>query len=446
MQSGKFSSTYRLATASLALASGLTGLTGCGITASELSAPIKATGAALQGSVHGGQQPVTGSTIQLYAANTTGYGVGSYALLTTPVTTNSGGGFNITGTYTCPSATSQVYITATGGNPGLSGNNPNLAMMAALGACGNLSASSFISINELTTVASVYPLAQFMTSMSAVSSSASNAAGLASAFATVNNIANVGNGALPGPTLPSGAILPSSELNTLADILASCINSAGLTSNADTTSNCGKLFAYSTPTGGTAPTDTVGAMLNIVKNPTSNVNNLLALAAPSSPFQPTLASAKDFTLSIRYTKGLGIAPAAVAIDQTGNLWIPNANSNSVSVLSPQGAPVTGSPYTDSRLGNIYSIAIDQSGNAWVPSYSSGRLYSVTPTGTITMSSVSLGGGSNSIAIDGQGILWIPSSSSNSVVAVTTSGATTTGSTTYTGAGLNAPVAVAINPH
>jgi hypothetical protein len=106
------------------------------------------------GSVHGGQQPVVGATIQLYTVGTTADGSAATPLLTSTVTSDSTGSFTITGLYSCTGAT-QVYIVATGGNPGLSTTNPNIALMAALGSCSALTPSTFININELTTVADV---------------------------------------------------------------------------------------------------------------------------------------------------------------------------------------------------------------------------------------------------------------------------------------------------
>ena len=79
---------------------------------------ISLAGGQLRGNVHGGQQPVTGSSVQLYAAGTTGYGSAATALLSSPVVTDASGSFTITGGYTCPSPTSQLYIVARGGNPG----------------------------------------------------------------------------------------------------------------------------------------------------------------------------------------------------------------------------------------------------------------------------------------------------------------------------------------
>jgi len=51
--------------ASLSLA-----LTGCALTST--ATPTSQPGIALTGAVHGGQQPITGAHVYLYAANTTG--------------------------------------------------------------------------------------------------------------------------------------------------------------------------------------------------------------------------------------------------------------------------------------------------------------------------------------------------------------------------------------
>ena len=240
-----------------ALGLGMTGatllLSGCGISTSSLATATSSPIAQLQmqGNVHGGQQPVSGATIRLYATNASGYGGLSYTLLNSAVATTANGNFSITGDYTCPSSSSMVYITATGGSPSSGVSNPNLALMAALGACSTLTPATFISINELTTVASVYALAPFMTGYAAVGTSPANALGLTNAFATVNKLANITTGAIPGTALPAGSTIPSTELNTLADILASCINSSGGT--AGDSSYCGRLFSYTTPPGGLSP-------------------------------------------------------------------------------------------------------------------------------------------------------------------------------------------------
>jgi DNA-binding beta-propeller fold protein YncE len=422
------------------------GLTGCGVSSGGVA--VATTGAAaakvaLTGTVFGGQQAVSGATIQLYATGVSGYGSASYALFGTPVLTNSQGSFALGNNFTCPTALSQVYLVATGGNSG-SGNNPNLALMTALGDCYDLGGVSRVSINELTTVATVYALAPFMGGYTSVGTSTGNAQGLTNGFGSVNLLANVQSGGVPG-TLPAGATAPTTELNTLADIIATCVNSEGGT--AGDGSPCGILFAAVTPAGETAPTDTVGAALAIAKNPGYNTVNLVPLAAPRSPYQPVLSSATDFTVSINYTGGGFSSPSASAIDGSGNVWVTNAGNNTVSVLTAAGTPVTGTPYSGSGLNVPSAIAIDASGNAWVADKGSSQLTVFTSAGTGSHPAVSGLNGPSGVSIDGQGIVWVTNGAGNSVTAVTTSGTTATGSTTFSGVGgITAPMGLAINPH
>ncbi len=415
--------------------------TGCGMnTTAALNAPVVTPGVALKGSVHGGQQPVSGSSIQLYVASTAGYAAPASALLTVPVSTDGGGGFNITGDYTCPSSASQVYIVASGGNSG-GGVNANLAMMTALGSCGNLASTSFISINEVTTVATAYALSPFMTSVANVGTSATNTAGLANAFATVNRLANTGSGTSAG-TLPAGAVAPATEINTLADILAACINTTGTAAGG--TTPCSMLFSYTTPSGSAAPTDTIGAILNIAKNPGANVKSLLSLTGPSSPFQPVLSAASDFSVSIKYKPTLS-KPSASAIDPSGNVWITNSTNNTVSVITANGTPVAFSPLSGSGLNAPSAIAFDAAGDAFVTNKGGNTLSAFTPAGVGSQTAATGLVAPSSVAIDGQGLIWITNSGANSVVSVVATGTTVQSSTTFSGAGVTTPVSVAINP-
>jgi trimeric autotransporter adhesin len=172
--------------------------------------------------VHGGQQPVSGATLQLYVVGTTGDGSAATPLLTRTVTSDANGYFDITGAYTCPSPSTLVYITATGGNPGLGAgtNNAAIALMAALGTCGSLQTSTIININELTTVAAVWPLAPFISSYSSIGSGTADAAALASAFTLASEYVNTTTGTAPGLNVPAGTTIPVAQLNTLADILS----------------------------------------------------------------------------------------------------------------------------------------------------------------------------------------------------------------------------------
>ena len=123
----------------------------------------------ITGLVHGGQQPITGATVQMWAAGTTtGYGAGAIAV-GSPVTTDSNGNFDLNpgGGGSAPCADGQLnYITATGGSSQGAGGTVNsaAALMLALPALCNkvITGGLSIVINEVTTVASVWALQQFM--------------------------------------------------------------------------------------------------------------------------------------------------------------------------------------------------------------------------------------------------------------------------------------------
>ncbi len=389
---------------------------GCGANVPSIS-PL--AGGRLRGSIHGGQQPISGSSLQLYAAATTGYGAAATALLSSPVISDANGGFSITGDYTCPSSTSQLYIVATGGNPGLAPgtNNAAIALMAALGPCSlhggeyTLDPNSFISINEVTTVASVYALAAFMGSDAThLGTSSTNATGLANSFSLVNNLVNVTTGTALAVTPAGNGTAPQATVNTLGNIMAACVNSDG------TGAVCAALAAAATPTGGTAPTDTIQGILNVARNPAHNVSALFGLATATSPFQPTLSKApNDWTLPVTYT-GIGVGAlllGGMAIDASGNIWVPGTTTGSapytVFELSNNGTLLSGANgYTGGGLNAPTGIAIDPAGDAWVTS--TGNVVKLSSSGTILSGANGFTGGGLSnpeaIAVDGQGNAWI----------------------------------------
>ena len=112
-------------------------------------------------------------TIYLAGVNTpgstNGYGSGATAIAST--ITDDQGAFNIpAGTYVCPTPARQAYIVASGGNPQVNGGaNSNITLMAALGTCPSGSdlttTTPFVIINEVTTVAAVWALQQFMAAL-----------------------------------------------------------------------------------------------------------------------------------------------------------------------------------------------------------------------------------------------------------------------------------------
>jgi hypothetical protein len=405
---------------------------------SSVAAPIATTHIELQGSVHGGQQPVSGATIGLYVASTGGYGSSLQNILTAPVSTSASGGFSITGDYTC-TAGQQMYLTATGGNTG-QGVNSNSAIMAALGNCSQLSASTYINANELTTVASVFALAPFMSSATALGTSSTNVAGLTRAFASVHKLVNTTTGSAPGDLLPAGAVAPTAELNTLADILAACVNTTGDTGSG---TPCHQLFTLLTPAGGTAPTDTIGAALAIAKNPTLNVSSLFSLIPSQSPFQPTLSAAPtDWTIAVTYSGSFN-KPATTAVDSSGNIWVANTGNNTVEVLAQTGMPAIGTALSGNGLSAPVAVAIDASGNAWVANSTGTTLSAFTVAGAPVSGSPFTPDGIShpvSLAFDATGNIWVANSGNDSVSQVSSSG-----TAIQQISGATAPNAIAINP-
>lgn len=416
-------------------------LTGCGAGLATQQGPI--AGAAFQGRLYGGQQPVVGATIQLYAVGTTGYGSDATPLLPT-VKSVAGGNFTITGLYTCPSASSLVYLTATGGNTGAATDNANLSLMAALGPCGNLQDSTFILMNEVTTVASVYALSPFMVGPTKVGAPASNATGIANAFGDVNLLVNTATGTSPG-TVPAGTVVPSAAINTLANILAACINSGG--GVAGDSNNCGKLFSAAKP-GATAPTDTVTAAVNIAQNPALNVTALYGLGGGVVPFQPTLAvQPANFLLAVQFQTGLK-SPAALAVDGGGDVWVANAGDNTVAKLGPNGAVLSGSGFTAS-LNTPSAIAVDTTGSVWITNSGNNTISRLTNAGSAFAGAPYSGGGLNQpsgISFDDLGNAWIANAGNGSVSEFSPTGVALSPAGGYTGTGVVAPIGVAVTAH
>jgi streptogramin lyase len=447
----------------LVAATAAVALTGCGISSSynvgtTTSAPVVAAHGVISGTVYGGQQPIGGSTIQLYAAGTSNYGVGAtYATGTSLLGTNTvttatdgTGSFKLAGSYTCPASNPNVYIVATGGSPSTSAGgtvNNQIALMAALGPCmAAQSGNTKVTLNELTTVASVYALSPFMTGIANIGTSASNTTGLNNAFAAVNKIVNISTGVAGGPALPANATLPVAKINTLGNIVAACVNSTGgkVTNGVSDGSACGYLFQYTT-VNGTAPTDTITALMNLVQHPNPQYTaQLTNVPTGSAPFQPSLSAApSDYSLVITYSGGGLSTPKGIAVDNAGNVWTANAGNNSVSEFSNAGAPLSGTNgYTVGSLNAPSAIAIDVNGNAWVANSGNSTVSELNPTGTT--GTVFTGGSMSSpssLAIDGSSNVWVANSGNASVTEISSAGALSN----YTGAGITSPTAIAINP-
>lgn len=299
---------------------------GCG-SGTILTAPatVGATSTKLsfQGRVHGGQQPVSGATIQLYAAGTPttggGYGVGSTALITgTLPVTDSYGGFSITGDYAVPVAASHFYIVASGGSPGVGQPvNSNIALMAVLDGCSatvGLSPTLYININEVTTAAAVMALQPFMaapaatnTGAPAIGAPATAYNALQNAFATANNLASISTGAaLQHANSYATTDTNALTINSLANTLAYCINSA------PAGGQCSTLASDALPASATyQATDTIQSAWYVAQNPTYNVAALFNLAPAASPFIGLASAPTSFSTPVATSTSACQAPVAL---------------------------------------------------------------------------------------------------------------------------------------
>jgi hypothetical protein len=413
-------------------------LTGCSVTSISTRQPITVARPAtnttpLEGQVYGGQQPINLSHVYLFALSNSGYRQASTSLLLNTtgttgdtavdsqgryyVTTNARGGFKMqVGDYSCgTNGPQQVYLYSVGGNSGF-GSNSAIGLMAVLGQCVNSAFTglhSRVQINEVTTIVTAWALAGYATDATDMSGSSSTlaATGMANAALSAANLASLATGQ-PLSTTPAGnGTVPVKEINTLADILAACINSAGPGPG----TACDTLFgnALSGGTTGATSTDTATAAINIAHNPGANVATLYGMATPTSPFQPILSASSngpnDWMMGIIYIGGGGMSnPNGIAIDGFGDVWVPDYASDAVSEWSTTGAPLSPSTgYTGDVPAATYGIAIDGSGNAWVAN-DAGSVIEFNSSGTLLSGGGYTGGGLINpvgIAIDPNGNAW-----------------------------------------
>ena len=325
----------------------------------------------------------TGAHIYLFGANPAGYGAPSISMLNSSqpgvnsdaignyVLTGALGDFSISGDYTCTSG-QQVYLLALGGNPGLpvGETNPAIALMSAFGACpeGQTNFAStvpYVSINEVTTVAAVYALSGFMTDATHLGYANTPGAfqGIANAFLTVPNLVDISTGVARIQNVAGNGDVPQSEINSLANLLVTCVNSNG-------TSGCAPLFSNTPGPNGTPPTDTIVAALNLAHNPGANVTAIYNASLTTPTFAPTLAAApSDWTLALTFYADKMVAPYFPAIDSVGNVWVPGYISNTLTEFDPTGKILSGpNGFTGGGLNLPYSIAIDSNDNPWVVNF------------------------------------------------------------------------------
>lgn len=229
---------------------------GAHIAAALLTGALLGCGAAsaavrIEGRVDAGGGAVERSTVTLWAAT-----AGEPRRLV-QTRTNREGRFELRAEEN-PRRDIVFYLVAEGGEPTVNrsaGDNKALALMAVVGS----EPPERVTINEMTTVASVWTSAQFLQGTELKG----HALGLRIAAGNVHNFVDLATGgwgeAIQGP-LNSGQTPTLANFATLADLLAGCATRV----KADA---CNQLFAAATDPNGKVPTDMLAAAQSIARNP-----------------------------------------------------------------------------------------------------------------------------------------------------------------------------------
>jgi streptogramin lyase len=310
----------------------------------------------LSGAVQTGERPLPGSVVVLYAAGST-----SPRRLGSAIT-GARGEFRIT--YLRPRAAAVLYLVATGGSRAA---GAAVQLLSVAGSARRPLRS--VKVNELTTVASAFALAQF--THGAVVRGRSP--GLENAAATASNLMNPATGGVSSvlATPPNGGDTDSlATLRTLADIVGGCTQGSPRT--------CRRLFVAATLPGAALPANTLQAVLDVAHNPTHSSARLFALRKTHS-YDPQLSAAPTaWVLSLKYTVGGFNGPGRMAFDSHGNVWVtnnfeppaPNTSAGfGLISLSPTGKPINNSPVEGGGLEGVWwGIAIDQRDQVWTSNY------------------------------------------------------------------------------
>ncbi len=409
-------------------------------------------GAAFTGVVKAGTQPVAGASVMLYAAGAKGNGSGATPLLSSFVPTNSNGVFAIPAGFVCPYSNTVVYAVSVGGPASASaGDDLSAELAGVLGTCGSIASGASFTINEATTVAAAYAMAQFfVVNPISLAATATNSSGIALAAATAASLVDPATGAVPGSGFPATGVAPVAKINSLANLLNACVVSSGAGSSA-----CQQLFTAAYGSAGKGPDETsgetFGAVISLAKNAGTNVATLYTLSEGSAAYLPALTAAPaDWTLLVNYKGGGMSSPSAVSLDSTGRVWVANY-FGVASLFTNTGAPVFGSGITGDDLENSFGGAVDVNDSFWSANEESadtlnnglGSISELSSAGAL--SGPYIDGGINfplAVAFDTSGVTWVVDYGDSSLTLLSSSGAPLSGTNGYSAANLVFPVAVA----
>ncbi|HEY4270966.1 MAG TPA: hypothetical protein VGM65_03100 [Candidatus Udaeobacter sp.] len=299
-----------------------------------------------------------------------------------------------------------------------------------------------VTINELSTVAASYSMAQFYKT-DVISG---NSFGLQIAAGMNDNIITPVTGESSFVLLSSPNADETNSLRStrsLANLLAACVHDGSVTST---------FLDLARPPRGPAPRTTAQALADLTRNPWQNVEAIYALTKLSDSYEPVLERMPDaWTVTVKVNDtgddahlfaGLG----NLVFDSRGYAWITNNtiqgtpySGQFMAVLKPNGKPSDGtngtplSPLTGGGLlGGGYGVTIDPQGAVWVGNFGWGPPNCTTcfptPDGNGSVSEFTASGtpisGPNGyqggpvrvqgMAADAEGNIWITSYGTDSV--------------------------------
>ncbi len=366
-----------------ALAVGLFGMIGWGCGAADAAVHI-------DGQVQAGGGAVASSTVTLWAGSATPR---SNLRKPKPRTTAA----SRSSPTTTPEPGVSLYLIAKGGVPSVNksaGDNPALAFLAVLGSA----PPAHVTVNEMTTIASVWTNAQFLDGAAIKGPALS----LSIAAGNVPNFVDLQTGGWGGTIqdpLNSGQTPTMANFATLADALAGCATRV-------TPVACDMLFQAAKPPKRDAPADTLTAAEAIARYPWYLPNRLFGLLdffypVPAGknlrpvPFMPYLNTAPSaWVLPLKFDGGGYRAGGKAMFDSEGNLWVGDNFTigwqasdalwqGHATKFAPNGralSPITTGFAGGGMEGGTFGAAIDASDNAWFTSYGSKSITVFDKTG------------------------------------------------------------------
>ena len=337
------------------------------------------------------------------------------------------------GTY--PTAGNGGNNIGTGGTVAVTNNtttapttNNNIVQLATLGNCpatGGFPTTGsgsigYIYLNEVSTVATAYTFQPFtlatnnsawdigspstmssfpVTSPVTLVTDTQALLGIANAANTAAQLYNIqgsstlistsgdGEGHLANNLTANGnGIVPEATIDSLANILAACVDSVPTTVGTPTT-QCADLFNIARADGtttGAEPIDSATAAINIARYPAGNhsstlvdatyVSDIFNISSGTVPYVPALVNVpNDWTIAINYpvsstayftasNPAFGLAES-VEVDGNGDIWVTGQTNFSIVRLNNLGVIYPATAAND--LGYIPGyVSVDGSNNAW----------------------------------------------------------------------------------